>query len=145
MDNKLTENKSKAFLGVGWAFPVNFSDGDFQLDVSSYEDNVNQNIKVLLETPFGNRMLQPELGSGLERFFFEEINETLLGEINNTVRTTLLNHEPRITIESVDAKVVDEFQGLINVTIIYEFNQTNTRHNYVYPFYINEGTNIQRS
>ena len=32
--------------------------------------------------------------------------------------------------------------GLVNIEITYLYNQTNTRHNYVYPFYLKEGTNL---
>jgi phage baseplate assembly protein W len=144
VDNKVIKNRSKAFLGIGWAFPINFSEGDLQVDVSTYENNVNENIKILLQTPFGDRLLQPDLGSGLQQFFFEEISETLLGEIRQVVTSALLENEPRITVEEVEVDVVDMFEGKINITIFYVFNQTNTRHNYVYPFYINEGTNINR-
>lgn len=142
MDNKIVQERSKAFLGIGWAFPVNFSEGDLQVDVSTYEDNVNESIKVLLQTPFASRLMQPEYGSGLQQFFFMEMSESLLGDISNVVKSALIDYEPRITVESVDAQIADQFEGLINITITYMFNQTNTRHNYVYPFHINEGTNV---
>jgi uncharacterized protein len=145
VDNKIVKNRSKAFLGIGWAFPVHFSEGDLQVDVSTYEDNVNESIKILLQTPFGDRLMQPDFGSGLHQFFFQEMSETLLGDISNVIRSTLIESEPRIVVENVDAQIIDQFEGLINITITYTFNQTNTRHNYVYPFHINEGTNIKKA
>lgn len=145
MDSKIVENRSKAFLGIGWAFPVQFSSADLQVSISTYEENVNQGIDLLLQTPVGGRMMNPDFGSGLQQFFFKEINETMLGDLSNVVKSTLIEYESRITVESVDAEVKDQFEGLINVTIIYTFNQTNTRHNYVFPFYINEGTNLDKT
>ena len=112
--------------------------------MSSYEQNVNQNIDLLLSTPVGDRIMLPKFGSGLQQFFFKEINATLLGDISNVVSATLLEYEPRITVENVEAEVVDIVSGLINIRIDYTFNQTNTRSNYVYPFYLKEGTSLEK-
>ena len=50
----------------------------------------------------------------------------------------------RNVVLSVTVVFADLRTGLVEVTIDYMYNQTNTRHNYVYPFYIKEGTNLQR-
>lgn len=130
------------FLGSGWSFPVTFSPGTYQLDVTSYENNVNDSIDLILMTRMGERCFEPDFGSGLQQYFFRKMDETLKGEIMDTVKASLLHNEPRITVTEVDVEYVDLYSGLIHIYITYIYNQANTRHNYVYPFSLNEGTNL---
>ena len=141
MAEQLTK-KQKEFLGSGWSFPVTFSVGDYKLILTRYEENIADSIDVIIQTKFGERPLVPQFGSGLQRYFFRNMDETLKGELKNTVESGLLDNEPRITVLNVDIFFTDMEAGLIEIKIDYEFNQTNTRHNYVYPFYIKEGTNL---
>jgi uncharacterized protein len=130
------------FLGSGWAFPVTFSEGNHLLSLSGFEQNVNESIRIVLLTNNGERCLNPGFGSGLQQFFFRKMDETLKGEIIDTVKFALMSNEPRITVQEVTAVYADIQSGLIEIRILYVFNQTNTRHNYVFPFYIKEGTNL---
>lgn len=70
------------------------------------------------------------------------MNETLKGEMIDSIKYALLNNEPRITIEKIDVTFPDQKTGAVDIGVKYVINQTNTRHNYVFPFYLNEGTNL---
>ncbi|MDE1206978.1 GPW/gp25 family protein [Tenacibaculum larymnensis] len=135
-------NRKKEFLGAGWSFPITFSVGNYQLEVTRYENNIKDSIDIIMQTNFGERPMNPQFGSGLQQYFFQEMNETLKAEIKDTVTNSLLNNEPRISVLNVEVDYADVLEGLVEVTIDYEYNQTNTRHNYVYPFYLKEGTNL---
>jgi uncharacterized protein len=139
VDNQLREN---SFLGSGWSFPVTFSYGNKQLVTSSYEANINESINTILLTTNGERCFEPQFGSGLQRFYFRQMDETLKGEIKDAVQNALLHNEPRITVTAVAVSYTDIQGGLVQIAITYIYNQTNTRHNYVFPFYLKEGTNI---
>lgn len=130
------------FLGSGWAFPVTFSAGNLQLFVTSNEDNINESIDIILQTKRGERCLQPLFGSGLQQFFFRKMDETLKGEITDAVKVSLLHNEPRITVKNVLVEYTDIMNGLVSISIVYIYNQANTRHNYVFPFHLKEGTNL---
>ncbi len=140
MDNTKTK-RQEHFYGSGWSFPVSFTAGNYQLDQTEYLENVNQSIKIILQTKKGERYLEPQLGSGLQEFFFRSMDETLKGEIQDTVAYALLINEPRITVEKVEVDFVDR-NGQVNIEIQYVFNETNTRHNYVFPFHLKEGTSL---
>jgi len=137
-------NITKEFLGSGWSFPVTFSAGNCQLQLTKFETNINEMINLIMQTTSGERPFTPQFGSGLQTFFFKEMRPTLQGEIREAIKTALLDNEPRIKVLSVVVAFADLQTGLVEVTINYRYNQTNTRHNYVYPFYIKEGTNLQR-
>lgn len=121
---------------------MQFSEGNLQVTVNWYETNINDAIDVILMTKQGERIMEPQFGSGLQQFFFRKMDETLKGEISDAVRTSLLNNEPRITVTEVAISYVDMINGQVDISITYVYNQTNTRHNYVFPFYLKEGTNL---
>ncbi len=86
--------------------------------------------------------MEEQFGSGLQQFLFKKMDETLKWEIAEAVTFALLYNEPRITVTDVDVQFRDIRGGAIEILLSYIYNQTNTRHNYVFPFYINEGTNL---
>ena len=65
-----------------------------------------------------------------------------VNEMNRMIYQALLNYEPRI--KDVNAEIVNrkELDGVVHVEVSYTIITTNTRHNIVFPFYIDEGTNI---
>lgn len=142
MDKQLSNKAEKQFLGSGWAFPVTFSAGNYQLSLTAYEENVNNAINAIMLTRMGERSLEPQFGSALYQYFFRNPDATLQGEIVDAVKTALLHNEPRITVMNVSVEFTDMLNGLVEVTVAYIYNKTNTRHNYVFPFHVKEGTNL---
>lgn len=130
------------YQGKGWAFPVSFTAGNQRVAMSRNERNIEQSIDIILKTAKGERSMRPGFGSGLQQFFFRKMDESLKTEISVVVRNTLLRSEPRISVREVTVDYPDHASGLVHINITYEFNQANTRHNYVFPFYIQEGTNL---
>ena len=128
------------FQGSGWAFPPSFESSSRELNLVHSVQNINQSIDLILNTRRGERSVLSDFGSPLNQFLFRKMSTTIKGEIVNAVRSSLLDHEPRITVHSVD--VVEDNRSRIEVRIGYTINSTNTRHNHVYPFSIVEGTNL---
>lgn len=143
MDKEYTIPDSH-FYGSGWAFPVSFSAGNYQLKTTSAEENINEAIDLILLTRMGERFYEPGFGSGLQEFFFRTMDESLKGEIIDMVTMSLLHNEPRITVKEVTVVFSDRLNGLIEILVNYINNQENSRHNHVFPFHLKEGTNIGR-
>jgi len=140
--DKAFDQYQNNFLGSGWAFPVTFSAGNRLVATSAYEDNINDSISIIMHTWTGERNMEPQFGSGLQKFFFRKMDATLKGEIIVAVKYALLINEPRISVQDVTVEYADLSDGLVEITVGYVYNQTNTRHNYVFPFHIKEGTNL---
>lgn len=68
------------------------------LVVTKDEAAIKQAIVSLLLTDPGERLFQPELGSGLRSFLFEPLDSATAALINASVRDTLERYEPRIDI-----------------------------------------------
>lgn len=131
-----------SFLGTGWSFPPVFDNANYQLQLSGGENNINQSIDLLLQTPVGSRSLMPTYGCDLFRYIFRRVDATARAEIIQSVKQTLLYSEPRISVENVD--VADTADGTsLAINISYKIKQTNTRHNHVFPFSLIEGTNLK--
>jgi phage baseplate assembly protein W len=127
---------AKAFLGVGWAFPVSASAGDTA--TAAYEEDVRESILIILQTNPGERVMRPTFGAGLRDFVFEPVNTTTMALLQTRVNDSLVDWEPRIDVESVVVTATGELNTL-NIEIAYLVRATNTAANLVYPFFLQEG------
>ena len=128
---------SKAFLGVGWGFPVKPVGG--RLQYASYEDDVEQAIQIILLTDRGERPMLPQFGGGLRDFVFEPNSTVTHRAIEHVVRDALRDWEPRITIDRVAVTPDLDQPNLLLIQVDYVVRATNSFYNRVYPFYLLEG------
>lgn len=128
---------NKAFLGVGWAFPLGLA-ADREVEMSVYEEDVRESILIILGTRRNERVMRPDFGAGLEDFVFESISTTMIETLKRRVHEALIDWEPRIDVESVDVKPEPPL-GRLLVNLRYRIRSTNTHYNLVYPFYLQEG------
>lgn len=122
------------FLGRGWSFPVDASDGD--VDLVEGETDIEQSIRVILSTAPGERVMRPNFGCGIHSYVFEAVDTTRLTLIEDEVRDALIEWEPRIEVLAVDAELADRSTGRLDVDIEYRVRRTNNEFNLVYPFYL---------
>lgn len=133
----------RSFLGTGWAFPPQFVKGGLcaPLMVSDEED-IWQSLQILFSTSLGERRILPEYGCNLEDFVFAPINVSLLSYLEALIWESVQLHEPRIKLETL-AITPTELEGRLDILVSYIVRSTNTRFNRVYPFYYQEGTNVE--
>ncbi len=134
----------KSFLGTGWSFPPAFSDVTGRAETVSDEDDIWQSLQILFNTSTGERVLQPDYGCNLRDYLFAPINVTMLTYLQEQViRPAIIQYEPRIKLLDLSI-VADDLNGQLLITVSYVVRATNTRFNRVYPFYYQEGTNVDR-
>lgn len=133
-------DRERSFLGIGWSFPPTFSRLTASVVMVRDEENVRQSILAVLSTSPGERPLLPDFGCPLGRMVFRNIDTALMAEMEDAVRTALLNWEPRIDVDEVLVEPEPSVPGLVVITVYYTIRKTNTRDNVVYPFYLQEGT-----
>lgn len=134
------EDKDKAFLGTGWGFPPTFDRSSGSVGLVSAENDICESLQILLSTSLGERVIQPNYGCNLRDFIFEPLSPTVTSSIKEQLRTSILYHEPRILLNSLDLSMDEELEGRVKLTIDYTIINTNSRFNLVYPFYIEEST-----
>ncbi|ERR1700744_857672 len=131
----------QSFLGTGWSFPPTFHRDSVTLDMLVNEADVRSSIEIIVSTITGERVMLPTFGCNLQPHVFDAMNPPNVAMIQKIVNDALVYNEPRIIVNSVTG-TPDENGGVLNLDIQYTIITTNTRYNYVYPFYFNEATNI---
>ena len=89
------------------------------------EEAVKRSIRNLVLTNKYERPFQPNLGSNLRKYLFEDISPTTSLNLQNEIKTTIENYEPRAG--SVDVTVspyVDENAYVVNI-LFYIINSNN--------------------
>ncbi|WP_298976486.1 GPW/gp25 family protein [uncultured Roseobacter sp.] len=129
-----------SFLGRGWSFPPRFDGHTGQAYLSQAEEDIVESLRILMETRPGERVMHPTYGCKLHDLVFEPMNGETQAAIRVAITHAILFFEPRITLKSVSVVPSDWANGVLRVELGYTVNQTNTRHNMVFPYYIREGT-----
>lgn len=130
----------KAFLGIGWGSPPTFVKGANEVIMTKDIANINENLSNLFKTKRGERALNPTYGSQLNKFIFAAQSGISVKEIESSLKRSIQFYEPRIVVDEIAIQLTNEENGLIIISVSYTVRKVNTRHNFVYPFYINEGT-----
>jgi hypothetical protein len=132
-------NPVKAFLGVGCAFPPHVQ-ADGSIAEAVYEEDIRQAIRIIIFTNRGERLMRPDFGAGLNEFVFASVNTTTMTLIETRVRDSLITWEPRIDVLQVTVTADPSERNKLLIDLTYRVRATNTQHNLVYPFYLEEGT-----
>jgi len=128
------------FLGTGWAFPPAFNPRTREAVMVTQQQDVEESLRILLSTSPGERVMHPTYGCGLQRMVFENIDESRLTEIKSLVDRAVLFFEPRVILHDVRINTDELFDGVLRLRLDYSIRNTNTRHNLVYPLYLEEGS-----
>ena len=130
---------AKAFLGVGWSFPVRPEAVGNDVARAEYEEDIRQAIRIILETSPGERVMRPDFGSGLRSMVFEPVSYTTAALLKQRVEQALVVWEPRIDLREVTVTVNGVARNRLDIDIGYQVRATNIFYNLVYPFYLQEG------
>jgi Bacteriophage baseplate protein W len=132
----------QSFLGTGWSFPPSFDKLDASVQMVSDFADIEESIRIILSTIPGERLMQPDFGCDIKKLVFEIADTWLVSELNHIIYHALLQYEPRINFIGLTVADRSQQAGVLYVQLTYTIIATNTRHNMVYPFYYQEGTNI---
>jgi len=130
------------FLGRGWGFPPTFDKGLCGVEMLTGKDDVQSSIEIILKTGNGERVMRPKFGAGMERLMFEPLNLTLQTQMQGIIEDAIRLFEPRVFLNEVRLEP-EQNEGLIRIYIDYTVEGTNTRDNFVFPFYLEEASQIQ--
>ena len=133
----------ESFLGIGWSFPPEFNKETKSIQMVSAIEDINQSLHILLNTKLGERIMLPNYGSSLSDFVFEGLNMSTRTYIVDRVKMAILYNERRIELDKIDFDQSRIIEGEVLMIVHYTVRLTNSRGNMVYPFYINEGTELK--
>jgi len=121
------------FYGRGMTYPL-------QLGVAGVSETagvakVEESIRIVLGTQYGERLMRPRFGCNLRSLAFAPNNVATANLARYYVAEGLAQSEPRI--EVVDVAVTnDTAGGTLLINISYRLRTTQDIRNLVYPFYL---------
>lgn len=139
----MAEIKINNFLGRGWSFPPEFNITAQSVEMTEKVDDIYKSLEILLSTRVGERIMQPKFGCNMDELIFESLDTATKTIIIDKIKTAILYFEPRIDAKKIELNTDNELEGIIVLEIEYVVRATNSRFNFVYPYYRNEGTELQ--
>ena len=130
------------FLGKGWSFPPTFNKQLKEVQMTEKVEDIEKSLHILLTTSLGERIMQPRYGCNMNELLFESLDTGTKTIIIDRIETALLFFEPRIKATKIELNTQNELEGEIIVEIEYVIPSTNSRYNFVFPFYRKEGTEL---
>lgn len=126
---------SDEFVGRGWGFPMR-TDTAGGIALVSREREIEEAIRLILATSYGERPMRPEFGCGIHEYVFASADATTAGRMAYEVRTSLLRWEPRVDVVDVRVTFDRADPATLYIDIRYAIKGTNDPRNLVFPFYV---------
>ena len=110
------ERVSQGFRDISMTFQNNPLNSD--LIVLKNETAIARSIRNIVFTLPGEKFFNPNFGSRVSRSLFENVDEISASIINDEIRNSINNFEPRVIL--IDVQTIPDFDnGAFDVIIIY--------------------------
>jgi uncharacterized protein len=123
------------FYGHGVGFPLQL--GVAGVRESAGVQKVEESMRIILGTQYGERLMRPRFGCNLKSLAFAPNNATSANLARYYVEEGLSQWEPRIDLVEV-AVENDNLNGALLIHITYRLRATQDVHNLVYPFFLEQ-------
>lgn len=131
-------DSDKDIIGIGWRFPPQFLiEGNQTLMTHGVED-INQSLYILFTTHVGERIMHPNYGSALRIVHFESINEHFKNYMRILLSKSISLYETRIQPLKLEFSEDESNEGRYFMNLEYLIKLTNSKGNFVFPFYLNQ-------
>ena len=120
--------------GLAPALPLRTDEVDGHRLIKTYEDLALQNLKMLILTNPGERMMDPDFGVGLRKYLFEQNDILTYGQIEGKIRNQVLIYLPYIeiyTINFIRPKDIENAFNVVSINIEYSVTMLQTRSSFI--------------
>ena len=111
------ERISKEFKDISMSFQVNPL--TYDLIGIKNETAIARSVRNLVLTLPGERFFNQNLGSNVNKLLFESTDDLTAASIQDEIKTTINNYEPRVNLRSVEVNP-DYDQNQFDITITYD-------------------------
>ena len=98
---------SKAFKDISMSFKFNPLSGD--LITLSNENAIARSVRNIVLTSPGEKIFDPDFGSGVSESLFENLDEVTALNIKDEIEYSIANYEPRV--ELINVEVIPDYDG----------------------------------
>jgi phage baseplate assembly protein W len=108
---------------IGISLPLQIGGSGFTQTFNT-TDQIKSNIKNLLLTQKGERVLQPEFGSGLHEILFDFNNDDIEGKIEDAINAAFEQWLPYVTIADIVVEQTDALKdrNRVNLSLKFQVN-----------------------
>ena len=110
----------------GVALPLEIDSGDGFVMIKSIKKLVRQNLKMLLLTDPGERVMEPNFGVGLKRFLFENYGSGVEAQIDTKIRQQVNIYLPAVSILNIAFGIADPDYNRLAFSVIYSIPNLGT-------------------
>ena len=104
---------------MGVALPLTFSSTDGFTMVKSIKRLLRQNLKMLILTIPGEKVMSPGYGVGLKTFLFSGFSAATYSEIDDKIREQARTYMSMITIEDIIFTAEDQDSSILSISLQY--------------------------
>jgi len=99
---------------------VDFRSNPITKDIYAVKNEaaITQSIRNLVQTRFGERLMQPTVGSDVYSMLFEPLDVFSSMELQSKILTTIQNYEKRVDVQEVKVAIMDNEDAAV-VTVTY--------------------------
>lgn len=127
--------RNREFLGQGLAFPLQMTPRG-EIALASGERDIEQSIRIILETSPGERVMRPEFGCRIHELIFAPNDAATEGLLIHYIEQALERWEPRIDLQEVNVSTDPSSGATLLVEIKYETKDSHDERSIVYPFFL---------
>tara|TARA_B100000902_G_scaffold235193_1_gene222905 strand:+ start:2445 stop:2879 length:435 start_codon:yes stop_codon:yes gene_type:complete len=116
-------------VSVGLDFPVARQAGDnmgYFATTKTTMDAIKNDVKLLLMTQRGERLMQPFLGMDIRRFLFEQITDDTAIEIENDIVDTFQTWLPFVQLQDIEVDLGDQDRNQIKINVTFNVRNAPT-------------------
>ncbi len=131
----MSNTRNRDFLGQGWNFPLQVSSRG-GIALVSGESDIEQSIRIILETIPGERVMRPEFGCRVHELVFAPNNAATEGLLIHYIQEAMIRWEPRIEVRDVEVSSDPNNEATLLAEIKYLVKDTHDPRSIVYPLYL---------
>ena len=121
----IIETKEYEDYAIGLSLPIQISNVAFKQNYTEIEQ-LKTNIKNLLLTKRGERLMNPLFGTGVETVLFEPITDQFEDKVQEIITNSVEKYIPNVSIEEINVDMSNENKdkNLINISLKFRSRST---------------------
>ena len=107
--------------GISPSLPLSIKKNEGIQLTKTIEENTKQNLKNLILTAPGERIMDPDFGVGLRNYLFDQGSSTVLARLEGAISDQVERYMPFVNITNLEVAMTEpQNENLLQVRIVYE-------------------------
>lgn len=117
--------------GLAPKLPLRRDETDGYALIKNFRDLAQQNLKMLVLTSPGERIMHPEFGVGLRHYLFNQPDRGLYESIDNKIRSQVKKYFPHLRILNINFRDIS-IHNALGINIVYYITPLQVRGEFSY-------------